>query len=27
MEMRLLAEEELKQKQLPAYENNEPKAY
>jgi hypothetical protein len=27
MEMRLLAEEEMKQKRLPAYDRNEPKAY
>ena len=27
MEMRLLAEEELKQIRLPAYDRNEPKAY
>jgi hypothetical protein len=27
MEMHLLAEEELKQKRLPAYYKNEPKAY
>ncbi|MGA8747925.1 MAG: hypothetical protein WB563_03940 [Pseudolabrys sp.] len=27
MEIRLLAEEEMKQKRLPAYDRNEPKAY